>query len=248
MKWRGQARRTIPYLVAATAGFILAYAIVALFVFPTEPISTDTKVPNVLGLRYDDAAKELDKSGFVAVRGEERHPGSTPAGSVLQQDPVPDAVEPRGTRVELDISRGQQMGEVPLLVGLTRAQAEVAIERAGLAVGAVMETNSDSPRGQVLASRPPGGERVAVPSAVNLSVSRGPATVQVPDMIGQNVDAARGLLVQLGLRMGQVTVDSSSLQPAGTVVGQTPAANQTVPGGSSVSIRIAPSQPPGDEQ
>ncbi|HJU87881.1 MAG TPA: PASTA domain-containing protein, partial [Gemmatimonadaceae bacterium] len=187
MRWRGQARRTIPYLVAATAGFILAYAIVAMFIFPSELISTDTKVPNVLGLRYEDAAKELDKSGFVAVRGEERYHGSTPAGTVLQQEPVPDAVEPRGTRVELDVSRGQQMGEVPLLVGLTRAQAETAIERAGLAVGSVLETNSNQPRGQVLSSRPIGGERVAVPSAVNLSVSRGPATVQVPDMIGQDV-------------------------------------------------------------
>jgi beta-lactam-binding protein with PASTA domain len=245
VRWRGQARRTIPYLVAATAGFILAYAIVALFVFPSELISTDTKVPNVLGLRYDDAVKELETRGFVAVRGAERYHGSTPAGTVLQQAPVPDAVERRGTNVELEVSRGQQMGEVHLLAGLTRAQAETAIERAGLAVGSVLEANSESPRGQVLASRPRGGERVTVPSAVDLTVSRGPATVQVPDVMGQSIDAARTLIIQLGLKIGQVTVDSTSPQPPGTVIGQTPNANQTVPGGSGVTLRIS-ARPPTD--
>lgn len=243
MRWRGLARRTIPYFVAATAGFILAYAIIALLVFPPRLISSDTKVPNVLGMRYEDAVRALDEAGFVAARGQERFHGSTPAGTVLQQVPIPDAVEPRGARVQLDVSRGQQMGDVPPLAGMTRSEAETAIERAGLAVGNIVEANSDAPRGEVLASRPRGGSRVAVPSAVDLTVSRGPATMQVPDVVGQSVDDARTLLIQLGLRVGQVTVDTMSLLPAGSVVAQTPAANQSVPAGSAVSLRIAGSRP-----
>lgn len=242
MNWRGQARRTIPYLVTATAGFILAYALVALFIFPSELISTDTKVPNVLGMRYEDAVRTLDEEGFVGSRGEERYHGSTPAGTVLQQTPVPDAVEPRGTRVQLDVSRGQQMGDVPQLAGLTRAQAQTAIEGAGLAIGNIVEANSDSPRGQVLASRPRGGSRVAIPSAVDLTVSRGPATMRVPDVVGQTIEDARSLLLQLGLVVGQVTTDTASMLPSGLVISQTPAANQTVPAGSAVSLRVAGSR------
>jgi beta-lactam-binding protein with PASTA domain len=239
VRWRGLARRTIPFLVAATAGFILAYAIVALFIFPSDLISRDTKVPNVLGLRYEDAVERLDDEGFVAERGGQRFHGSTPAGTVLQQTPVPDAVEPRGTRVVLEVSRGQQMGQVPALAGLARVQAERAIETAGLAVGNVIEANSEAPRGQVLSSQPRGGARVAVPSAVDITVSRGPPTMQVPDLIGQNVDGARAMLMQLGLRVGQVTIDSFSVQPANTVIGQTPGANQSVPARSAVSLRVA---------
>lgn len=239
MKWRGFARRTIPYLVSATAGFILAYVIVALFVFPAKLISTDTKVPNVLGMRYQDAVDKLEAAGFVAERGEERFHGSTPAGLVLQQTPVPDAVEPAGATVVLDVSRGQQMAQVPPLTGLTGSQASSAIERAGLVVGSIVEANSDAPRGQVLTSEPASGTRVAVPSAVDLTVSRGPSTMQVPDVIGQSVDQARSLLRQLGLRVGDVEVDPFSTFPANTVVSQTPAANQTVPAGSAVTLRIA---------
>src|SRR5204863_487901 len=70
--WRGRLRRLLPCVVAADGGFLLAYLVVALFVFPAGVIPQDMRVPNVIGLTYNDAVQQLQQKGFTAERGESR--------------------------------------------------------------------------------------------------------------------------------------------------------------------------------
>jgi beta-lactam-binding protein with PASTA domain len=239
MRWRGGARRAIPYLVSATAGFLVAYLIVAFVVFPATIIPSDTKVPEVLGMRYDEAAARLTRIGFRPVNGESRFHASAPAGTVLDQTPGPGSVEPKGADVILDVSAGPRRGEVPNVVGMTRAQAELALENAGLDVGDVIDVRANTPRGQVVASRPVAGTRVALPSPVTLTVSLGPASVEVPDVVGAEYPRARSLLEQLGLRIGEITIDSTSLAGANMVIAQSPAAGRAVSAGATVTLTIS---------
>ncbi len=201
MTWRGSSRRSIPYLVAAMSGFLFAYLIVAFFMFPAHLVTSDSKVPNVVGLAYDSAAAHLKKLGFAAQRGEQRFTSGAAEGQVLGQNPLPDAVEPSGTKIVLDVSQGQHTAQVPQLVGLTRQQAELALQTAGLVSGYVSERESRSPRGQVLASTPAGGQRTPLPSEVSFTVSRGPSQLAVPDVIGQTYSSAVQLLTQVGFRV-----------------------------------------------
>jgi eukaryotic-like serine/threonine-protein kinase len=129
------------------------------------------------------------------------------------------------------------------VMGMTREQAEQVIASAGLLLGEVTEQRAPLPRGQVLESRPTAGERVPIPSAVELVVSTGPETVQVPEVVGEGYAEARTLLSQLGLRVGDVAVDPSSSLPANTVVAQTPAAGRAVEGGAAVSLTISGREP-----
>lgn len=239
MKSRGLARRTVPYLIAATSGFVLSYLAVALFVFPTTLISSDAPVPNVTGLQYTAALAKLKAAGFKGAKGEQRYQSGIPEGAVLSQSPVPGTVESKGTTVILDLSRGQRMVDMPRIVGLTQEQAQRAVEQIGLEIDEVIERQDDAPRGQVLASTPAGGARVAVPSPVTLIVSSGPGMVAVPDVTGQDYDAARALLAQLGLAIGRVRIDSSSALPHNIVIEQTPAANHPAPAGTTISLTIS---------
>lgn len=239
MKWRGAARRTIPYLVSATSGFLLAYLIVALFVFPTTLISSDRSVPNVTGISYRDATAKLKQAGFRAVKGEQRYQTGVPEGAVLAQTPLPGSVEVEGTTIVLDVSRGQRMIDVPRVTGMTREQAQVVIETAGLSVGDVQEAASDAPRGQIVSTDPAGGAHAPLPSPVNLTVSAGPATVTIPDITGQDYASARSLLGQLGFLVGSVALDTTSTLPPNTVVSQTPAAHSTAPAGSTITLTIS---------
>ena len=147
MTLRGSARRSIPYLVAIMSGFLLAYLIVAFFIFPAHLVTSDTKVPNVVGQTYDAAAAQLQKAGFVPQRGEQRFTAGAASGQVLGQTPLPDAVEPHGTRIVLDVSQGQRTATVPQIIGMTRQQAELALQNAGLEAGDVTQRESPSPRG-----------------------------------------------------------------------------------------------------
>jgi serine/threonine-protein kinase len=239
VKSRKLGRRIRPFVVTAASGFLSAYLLVALFIFPNRSDASDQPVPNVTGLAYTDAAAKLEQAGFKAARGEQRYQATAPKGAVLAQTPEPGTVEPRGTTVVLDLSRGQQMGEVPRVVGLTQQQAEMEIGNAGLDVGEVSTLKSDAPRGQVLASSPVAGKSVPLPSPVNLTVSEGPATVMIPDVMGQDYAHARMLLTQLGFKVGHVTVDSSGRFTPNTVIGQSPAANSSAPAGTTISLTIA---------
>jgi eukaryotic-like serine/threonine-protein kinase len=237
---RGSARRTIPYLVAIMSGFLFAYLIVAFFIFPAHLVTSDTKVPNVVGQTYEAAATQLQKLGFAAQRGEQRFTAGAAAGQVLGQNPLPDAVEPSGTKIVLDVSQGQRTTQVPQIVGLTRQQAELALQNAGLDAGDVTERESPSPRGQVLSSNPVGGQKTPLPSEVAFIVSAGPSQLAVPDVTGQSYASAAQLLTQVGFRVAPAVPDTMTAgAPEGTVTGQDPAGNEAAPPGVTVRLRVA---------
>jgi beta-lactam-binding protein with PASTA domain len=236
---RRRARRLLPYVIAATGGFLAAYLIVAFFVFPSEIVPSDAPVPNVTGELYDEAVTTLTKAGFRVAQGETRVHASAPKSTVLEQNPPAGSRELRGTRIVLDVSGGQRVAVVPALEGLTRQQAEVAAENAGFDIGEVSLKPSDRPRGEVIDSRPSGGMRATLPGPLSLVLSAGPANVTIPDLTGRNFPQARTMLTQLGLRVGVVTIDSAATERANTVVGQTPLPGESAPSNSAVSLRIS---------
>jgi beta-lactam-binding protein with PASTA domain len=240
--WRGLARRSLPYLITATGGFVLAYLLVAFVIFPARLIPSDRKVPNVIGMPHEDAVRRLQGDGFRASTRDQRFSTAAPAGTVLEQSPAPGTEAPRGETVALDVSRGQRQGEVPPLLGLTVAQAEQLLENEGLNLGEVTEREDVAPRGQVIASSPPTATRVPVPSVVTLVVSSGPKLVELPDIVGQSGSQARSLLQQLGFRVA-MQVDSFSSMPAGTVVDQDPAGGRSVRAGSRVTLTVSGAAP-----
>jgi len=236
--WRATTRRLFPYLVVATGGFLAAYLIVFFVVFPGTVVPDDAQVPSVVGLLSDDATRRLRAAGFEAATGEEVYHASAPPGTVLRQSPLPGGVEARGTRVTLDVSAGQRRAVVPDLVGMTQAEAEVALQNAGFELGETVERQSDAPRGTVIATAPAAAATLTTPAAVSLVVSGGPVTVQLPEVVGQSAEDARATLEQLGLAVG-IQVDEESTLPRNTVVAQSPAAGRAVPTGSSVALRIS---------
>ncbi len=239
MIWRGWARRLLPYVIAATAGFLIAYLIVAFFVFPAGIVPNDELVPNVVGMTYEDAAARLERSGFESKRGQSRFHTTVPQGSVLSQDPPSGGRELRGTTVTLEVSGGQRFVVVPTLTGLTRRDAEVALDVAGLEVGDIIEREGAAPRGEVIETSPAPGARVTVPSRVSLVLSAGPEAIQMPDVVGSSLADARLTIQQLGLRLRSIDYDPSSSSPDGTVISQTPAAGERAAAGTTISLRVA---------
>jgi len=241
VNWRAISRRLLPYALVAAGGFLLAYLFVAFFIFPPQIVPDDGKVPQVVGLLFDEAVTRLDAAGFKAKTGEERFVELAPKSTVLAQSPPPGATEPRGTEVILDVSAGQRQVQVPSIVGMAQSVAADAIDKAGLELGSVSERESQAARGAVLEMTPPAGTSVAPSTRIDLIVSSGPPAVDAPDVVGQSYAAARGMLEQVGLRVGDVITDSLATAPSPqTVISQTPAAGSRVAPGSKVSLSISP--------
>ena len=239
VNWRPRLRRLLPYLIAAAGGFLIAYLAVLFFVLPTALVPDEGPVPNVVGLYFDDAVQQLRHQGFDGAQGESRYHGTAPAGVVLDQTPPADSRQPRGTMVTVATSKGQLESEVPRVVGLSRRQAQAALQNAGLELGDVQSRESDAPRGEVIAISPVAGTRVPMPTTVRIVVSKGPAEMDMPDLVGQSYPQARSLLEQLGLRPEQPEFDSLSYMPEYTVLSQSPAAGARVEPGAHVTLRVA---------
>lgn len=239
MNWRGAIRRFIPYLIAIVGGFLLAYLVAAFVFFPSGVITQDLKVPNVIGLDYATAEQRLAQAGFEAEQGETRFHATAPKGTVLDQNPPAGSKDAAGSKVTLALSGGQRMGVVPNVVGMARPDAERALDQAGFDVGDVTEQPSDNARGEVLDTRPRPGSETPIPGPVQLVLSAGPATIQVPDVVGRSFAQARQLLQQLGLVVGDVATPNGDKPDGGApVVSQSPAAGAQVPAGSRITLRV----------
>jgi serine/threonine-protein kinase len=244
MSWRQLPRRAFPYLIAAAGGFLIAYTAVFLFAFPAEVLPDDGILPNVVGKSFEDATIALTKAGFPAQQGETRFSRTVAANVVLQEDPPAGSRQKRGTNVVLALSGGQKAAEVPVTTNMSQQQARISIENTGLVMGNVSEQLSDAPRGLVIATSPPAGTKVDLPGTVDIVLSKGPASVNMPDLYGRSVGEARSMVEQIGLRIAGVSRDTSSLQPENTVIRQMPAAGATISAGGAVSLTVSHFPPP----
>jgi eukaryotic-like serine/threonine-protein kinase len=138
----------------------------------------------------------------------------------------------------LALSGGGKTYAVPSVVGMSQAKAEAAIARAGLQSKAVPQASSTVPKGFVVSTNPPFGNKVPANTVVTLYVSSGPHLVKVPDVVGQQQAAAQTDLQNKGFSV-MVNTDQNSSKPAGTVVKQNPTGGTSVAPGSKVTIDVS---------
>jgi eukaryotic-like serine/threonine-protein kinase len=239
LSWRSGVRTSLIYLSAIVAGFAASYLIVAFVIFPAGVIPRDVKVPNVTGLAYDDAVQRLAQAGFKGEQGEQRYNSAAPKMTVLEQSPPPGAHEGIGRPVTLVVSGGQRTVSVPIVTGMTLSEATAALEKEGFDVGDATETSSNQPRGTVISTRPAAGAQVGIPAMVSLVISGGASTLDMPNLMGRDIQDARQTLLQLGVRDVQVVFDPMAMGTKGAVVGQTPVAGASLAPGGQVTLRVA---------
>ncbi len=233
------ARRFAPYVAVAVGGFALAYVFVLLVVFPVGGQPEQARIPNVLGLTFDEAATRLTAAGFRAQQGESRFNVGSPKSTVLTETPGPETSAAKGTRIVIDVSAGQRRMNVPNVVGMDREAAQLALEKVGLEVGSVSEHESPLPRGEVMTTSPAAGTALILPSSVAFVVSAGPATIEVPYLVGRPFGEARAALEQLGLTAQTAKLDSTSNEPEGVVTSQSPTEGTAVGAGSAVALTVS---------
>ncbi len=93
--------KAVPYLIAAAIGVLLAYLVVVIFIFPTDPDLVTPEVPTVVGETFDGASTKLANAGFLATQGEVRQVKSGAPGTVLKQVPAGGTRQRAGSKVLL---------------------------------------------------------------------------------------------------------------------------------------------------
>ena len=133
-----------------------------------------------------------------------------------------------------------QFTTVPSVLGKTETQAKARLKDAGLEAGKVKLEYSDTVKaGRVIASDPDVGDRIRDNGSVALTISRGPQTVEVPDLKGLRLDKAQERLKTEGLAPGMVTREFSDEVIKGFVISTAPEAGTTRRGGSAIALVVS---------
>ncbi|MFN8149580.1 MAG: PASTA domain-containing protein [Solirubrobacterales bacterium] len=135
-----------------------------------------------------------------------------------------------------------EMVTVPDVVNQTEAEATNELRDAGLEVGDINRVESDDEPGTVLASDPTSGDEVEKGSEVDLSVSLGPGTVEVPRVTGLQLGKAKAALKDAGF-VAEVEKDASARVPKGVVISSNPSEGAQLEPGSTVTLTASTGSP-----
>jgi beta-lactam-binding protein with PASTA domain len=145
------------------------------------------------------------------------------------------------------VSRGAKPVPVPDVTWQPYANAKSMLEGKGFQVTRA-DVQSDLPKGVVAAETPNAGTDVPVGTKITLSVSKGPATTQVPDVTGMSQSAAESLLTGAGLTPTVVTDPVTDPAQDGIVQSTDPAPGSDAQSGDVVIIHVGQfQQGPGDQ-
>ena len=138
-----------------------------------------------------------------------------------------------------DIGRAAKL-PVPAVAGLRESAATTALNREGLKVVSERQNHPNVPQGDAIKTEPGAGTDVVKGDTITLFVSLGPATGEVPDLVGTKYDDAA-----IELRRAQFVPQKElvfSDKPVDEVVDQTPGAGAIENQGSTVTLKVSKGQ------
>ena len=194
-------------------------------------------VPDVAGTDEAAATTALHNAGF-ATNIDRQNSSERPEGTVISTDPKGGTKADKGSTVTVTVSSGPATAQVPTVGGLSRKSARARLHNAGFDIEERTEASDTVPSGKAIRTSPPSGTTQQKGSTVILLLSSGVEQVEVPDVTGQNVDEATKTLTDRGFKVQRNDQVTDNEDP-GTVLKQSPGANQKIDKGSTITLAVA---------
>ncbi len=243
--------------IMSVAGVVIAVIIVVLLVFfvgrftgvfggkgsdtsQSKLDSTQTKMPDVVGLSEKMADKKLSDNNLQMQVKSSEYSDTVEKGNVISQEPKADEVVSKYSKVSVVISLGSDAFDISKLnlVGKTKESAESLLKENGFSTDTKEEPSDTVPKGSVISyapTKPKNGERVTLTVSSGKKVTK----VVVPNITGMSESEAKTLLETNGLILGKKAEQHSATVAKGVIIGQSTAAGSSVDSGSSVDYAVS---------
>ncbi len=240
---RTQSRPPVAWIWGGIAMFVVILVAAVFWVFSLQSqdligSGAAVDVPDVVGLDVEPGTQLLEDAG-LSFDQTTRPDEDVPEGEIMEQTPEPGTTVSPGQEVQIVVSSGAPLVDVPSLVYQDQEAAKAALAERELVYGTTTVTYSPNvPSGSVLGIMVEGSSdvitastQVPAGSTIDLVVSNG--LVVVPDLKGQPIAAAQSTLKGGSLQLGvKLVLDNSCTGQ--TVVGQSVIGE--VPQKSSVTL------------
>ena len=196
-------------------------------------------MPTVLNMSEGDAKSILNNMSLgLNIQVQDKPSDTVAKGLVVATSPAAGAEIRQGNTVIIYISSGREIKPVtvPNFVGMTEEKANLEAQKLGLVVGASSSEYSDKPAGTVIRQSISATTEAKTGDNIYFTISLGPnnTMVDVPDVIGKSLNAAKSELEAAGFT---VAVQWQGQEGANEIViGCTP--DGSAEKGSTITITV----------
>ena len=147
----------------------------------SEPASSEVMVPqnlvpNFTGMDYTQVQNNREYTSMYLFYVTEEYSDTAPAGQIIQQEPSADTVLKAGETIQLVVSKGPQMAEMPNIIGFTQDSAVKELEARGLVASCFMVVNDGSyASGCVVRTSEEPGTKVEVGTVITVYIAADPS-------------------------------------------------------------------------
>lgn len=205
----------VPSIIAfAILVVVLAYYVVNSVIMPKfTDLSNkhEVEVPDLVGKNYDVARQDCyDAQLRLSRLGDEdkEYNDTIPANVVILQKPLAGEKVKKGRSISVLVSKGKEMAKVPVVTNVKMGEAKLELVNAGFENYQVENVYDNKVKyGHVVRTEPEGGFTTSRDVTVLLHVSRGrvPAYVNVPNLVGETFAAAKKMIANKNLEIGDVS-------------------------------------------
>ena len=226
-------------------GFAAILIIGLMFFVLNNNKNSDIRVPDVTNLSEKKARNKLESVGLKVGKIKHRNSDSIDRGKVIETAPVAGSEIKRGRYIDLYISDGAGMVQVPDVTGDEYGIAVQKLEKLGFEVIRENQFSSSVPPDHVISQSVAADVEVKPEqTTITLVISKGknPRSkhhmIRLPDLKDYSLKQAQEFAHKHGLTL-QVSSAYSSKVKKGMIISMSPAAGTQVPRGSTISVNVS---------
>lgn len=207
----------------------------------------EVTIPDVTGMSYEEAVKELEENNLIPVK-EEEYSLEIEEDYVIRQSPSPHSIVKEKSEVTIVVSLGKEKKEIDNYVGKSKDHVERLIKNLNFKDVEWIRVKSDEPAGTILSQSPEPGEEVVIEeTTLILRYSSGIQTVTLDNLIGMTRKEAESYLKNKGLKV-KITEEYSDTVDKDRVISQSPSPYKEVKVGSTVNITVSKGEDPAKKE
>ncbi|AWB45161.1 Stk1 family PASTA domain-containing Ser/Thr kinase [Paenibacillus sp. CAA11] len=211
---KGKKNRKKPAMWAGIVLVVIAILLGLTWYFNKMFIVPTVTVPKVIGLTEDQARAKLAEVKLeVGSEIKREYKEDVAPGTVYEQSKPEGSEVKEGSTIEISVASEKPTVKMPPLTGITYEEARQKLLDLGVKAEAINRVDefSDQTEGNVTAQNPAADADIDADTvSIQLTVSKGKATVAMDDLSGKTVKEAKAAIEKLGLKLANDGIEEQS--------------------------------------
>lgn len=198
--------------------------------------SDEIKVPYFAGKTLEEAQAEAEELGLKIEEGDEVYSPDQEKGLITSQSPSAGSMVSEGRVITVNISLGKKDGVVPRIIDMDYKAAEEYLQSFGFELGIVKTVTSTKPEGVIVSQSIDAGTTADSGTKIDVEISdgKGKEMVQVPSVVGKDVDTAKSELDKAGFKISGISYEENASYQKNLVIRITDESGKEVSAGSEL--------------